>query len=176
MKKFYVIVALLCVFAFTSVVPAYAKIKKHENPLHERRKKLYEKNKEVYKGIKVDEDEAEKKKESEEKREGEGRGGKKSDKDRGADKEGKKKDPRLEELMKEFDQDSDGIISYKEMEAAKAEGKDEELKALLEEDKPKDTKKKSKEKKSKASRGGKRYETYRKEDGSKEVILAPQSD
>ncbi len=122
--KVYLATFLILVIATPCVLGAA-----RENPVHEKRKAWREKRSEYYKGKKVV-DAEEEKKAAEEKAKQEEKD-KAKDKDKKADKQRKGYKDRLAELMKEFDKNSDGILSEEEMKAAKEAGKDRELQTLL---------------------------------------------
>ncbi|NTV29477.1 MAG: EF-hand domain-containing protein [Candidatus Omnitrophica bacterium] len=126
MKKTTLIILFISAFVMITVQPSWATIKKHNNPVHARRQAIADKNREVYKGEKIIEVEDKDKKEGAE--------GQKKDsnaKKNAAEKADDAFSGRLAELMKSFDKDGDGVISYEEMEAARAAGKDIELRKLL---------------------------------------------
>jgi hypothetical protein len=86
-----------------------------------------------------------------------------------------KRDPKLVALMKEFDTDGDGVISYEEMEAADAADKGDELRALLAAEKAKTAKKTAKtpaKKTVQESESVEKKETINP-DGSKDIIITP---
>jgi len=153
MKRFMILMTV--VLSAVVIVPAArADIQAPENPVHERRKAWLEKNKHVYGyqpgnvGIGTTNAKATASTDAKKPADKDDGKGDTGGEDVLKGKSAAEKQGLLTELMKQFDTDGDGVISYKEMEAAKDAGKERLLKALLNEATAKAAKKKSEKKKS----------------------------
>ena len=176
MKRYLILMAVFLSVALVAPV-AKADIKAPENPVHAARKALQDSQQKEHYGLTAQDLGGDSSSNTKDKgqtaKDAKDKNADKGDKDVLAGMTAEEKAALLGSLMKEFDTNADGVISYDEMEAAKAAGKDKELRALLADKRVQDMKKKPKKKDGKSSQDATGQKDPAKKSGPKEIIVTP---